>query len=597
MGYDSLEDIKVSNYLVRYIVPFSYDSKTDADDYTYAFQKLMEAKWELKENDKAESECYEYLKTIYTVAEDKKDNPNTIGSLWKMPQKKKEKMLVSCWREKTGQENVKKKEREQEVILKGMVSEAGLYLLKNKIGLFWYEVEFAKGEISLDSLVEFQNRFKELSSHGDGTQIRLTGEICVGQRDVISDPDAADFYNVEIVGRKEFRKRKPKTTEETEKKSFKTPYRISKEAVIKALRVVGSEEQIKSIKLKEAEEVIRDGNTLRLMYDIVLSSGKMGIWIQETLSALDCEVHYYPECKHQNTVNIPDKALLFNYIAVDEAELKKEGKENGLKYAAYYLTKGFKKSYKPSPDFEAEMQYPFENIIWNAQREGCGIYLSFSEENKGFLADNSKRKRVANDYFHLYMSLLQQSYVLLRFSEEIATTISANKSDYRSRESRIGEKLEDLQLRINLFLMKNIYASVGFTNHHNQFYAYIEKTLNIKEDIDALNSGVSVLDELLRRREEEQRTREKEQEEESSDRMQKALAVLSILSVLSLPKTLTELFGIDIIDCVNLEGPYTGILLFIFYVATIILFVILIKASLPVLKKLFTKSHKKNVER
>ena len=151
---------------------------------------------------------------------------------------------------------------------------------------------------------------------------------------------------------------------------------------------------------------------------------------------------------------------------------------------------------------------------------------------------------------------------------------------------------------------------------------YIENALNIKEDIAALNSGVTVLDELLRRRDVEQRTAEKERianmhrqeaeqralekeqevkrrrqeaeqralekerEDEKSDRMQIAFTVLTVLSVLSLPKTLAEFFSIDIVDWSNWENPWICVLLIVFYIIALFVLTFVLKYTLPVLKKL-----------
>ena len=595
MGYESLEGVKVTNYLLRYVIPFSYDDKTAEDSYTYAVQKLKEAGWTLEERSQAESECYDYLKTIYTMAEDDEENSNVVGSIWSMPWKKKEKVSI-CYQE----EEIINGEKKQKKLLEGNISKAGIYLLKNKIGLFWYEVDLAseKYNITLDLLVEFQNRFKELASHGDGIQIKLSGEFEVDKEYILAENDnPTPHYKVVS-----FPKKDKKAKEEIKKKSYK----IAKKALIDHVDFLKSEDEIGS-SLLNAISYSKDGKEgLKLKYTITLATSKLGVWISRKLAALDCEISYYPNRNDGMEEIIPDKAILFNYVAVEE--VKKERTAEGLKYAAYYLTKGYKRSYHPAKNFESEMKYPFENIIWNVQKEGCGLYISYDEENKVFLIDGMK-DRVARDYFHLYMSLLQQSYILLKFSEEIATTISTDKDEYRYRGTQVGKKLEDLQLRINLFLMKNIYASVGFTSQHNQFYTYAEQALNIKEDIDALNSGVGVLDELLRRKEAEQRVLEKEEEEkrrrqeaeqkalekeaeeEKSARMQMAFSVLTVLSVLSMPKTLSEFFGVDIVDYINLADSWSGILLTIFYVVTICLFAFVLKHTLPVLKK-FKKSSK-----
>ena len=561
MEFESLKEIKVSDSLFRYIVPFSYDDKTKEDSYTYAIRKLKEANWILEKRSSKESECFEYLRTIYTMEEDVKENNTVVGSIWKIPYNNKERVSIVYQ-----QEVVEDNKKHQKTVLEAQIVDAGIYLLKNKIGLFWYEIDIKNRDITLDLLVEFQNRFKELANRDDAILIKLSGEFLVEKNDIFpSNGDIPNCYDVSLIS-KENKKVKENNTQQA--------YKIENKTIVNGISLLKDQKEIKTANLKAIEIKKNDKKLYNLKYDITLNTSKWGVWISRKLAEMNCEISFYPNRSEQLEKTIPDKALLFNYIAIQEGLQK----EQELKYAAYYLTKGYKKSYKPNSSFQTEMVYPFENIIWNAQKEGCGIYVSFSDDNKGFMSGGMK-DRVSRDYFHLYMSLLQQSYTLLRFSEEIATSIPTDKDEYRYYGARIEKKLEDLQLRINIFLMKNVYSSVGFSGQHNQFYTYIEKTLNIKEDISALNSGMEVLEELLRRKELERRDT--------------ALMLISLLSLLAFPHTMAEVIGIPIDNILGFSDVTINYILYGLYFVTILLFVFVLPNFLRSLKKnFFSKPYK-----
>ena len=129
------------------------------------------------------------------------------------------------------------------------------------------------------------------------------------------------------------------------------------------------------------------------------------------------------------------------------------------------------------------------------------------------------------------MYLLQQSYGVMHMSAYIAESISAE-------EDLNSNALLNIEERINRFLVKNTTASISHVGHHNKYYSYIEKELNVKEDMESLNRGVDALEEILYRK-------AAEAEKQKNEIVQTAFSIISIIGVLSVPSTLIEFFQLN----------------------------------------------------
>lgn len=305
-----------------------------------------------------------------------------------------------------------------------------------------------------------------------------------------------------------------------------------------------------------------------------LNEGKscvLGKWVADVLENLDCErIEYFPERKvdkdssiyslkkakkaNINLVDIeaigriPDKAILYNYVAISESAIKESGYEqeskNVLETMAYYMALGYNKTYEMDMHVREGMLHPYNNIVEFVKKEGFAECAIFKEKNKNFFI-NRKFINMRTDYFHMYMNLLQQSYSILNMSKELATSLPTNQESYRAGKKGISKRLEDIETRINLFLIKSVKASVSHVENQNEFYSYVENGLHIREDLDALRDGVGTLEEIQRRR-------ESARQEKRNELMQTAFALLTILGVLELPKTLMEFLLIDV-DLGNLK--------------------------------------------
>lgn len=241
-----------------------------------------------------------------------------------------------------------------------------------------------------------------------------------------------------------------------------------------------------------------------------------GGWISEILFELNCNVIFYPFRKSAvQGKALPDKAILFHHLSTTN--------DKEIVDYAYYLTRGYKQSYKRPSDVDKLMMHPFDNVYFFATSEGCGYYAVSNADNKAFFNDPSK---VMGDYFELFIMLLYQSYTLVLCSEKIANGLSANSEDYKKYSAETIEELENINIDLNVFLAKSVYSSVSHVQHQNDFYEYVSSTLRIKENIESVSAGI----EALRNLENNLMEEEKEKQQRS---LEVGVTLISILAIFS----------------------------------------------------------------
>ncbi len=203
---------------------------------------------------------------------------------------------------------------------------------------------------------------------------------------------------------------------------------------------------------------------------------------------------------------------MFNYFVFETKDT--DDADRMLTEQAYYLSKGYKDSYKIPDGIEDKMLRPFTNVVLYATKEGMGYYVTTgeNEDNRYYTGDKGLYVKVMNDYFLIYILILQQSYALLKFSEMIGEGLSANPEQYLESELqyynesvrekneaffRLERKVRDLTTQVNVFLTKNVRASVSHIQHHNDFYNYAREQLNVIRETKDLTSGLESLQGLL----------------------------------------------------------------------------------------------------
>lgn len=253
----------------------------------------------------------------------------------------------------------------------------------------------------------------------------------------------------------------------------------------------------------------------------------VGSWITETVEQAAGPVNFLPGRTHEGKP-VPDKPLLFYYVTLPKSLAT--GDEPEL---AYCLTNGFKQSYDRPENFSERIYKPFKNVTWYASEAGCGQLAVYNDavdaggkkdkrNNAEFFLSNMK-KRVERTYFPLYILLLYQNYSLIHYAGRLERDFPAEISQY---DKETISKLLGFSKEIDVFLLKNVFASVSHIDHHNGFYQYVSERLNLKKDIASITVGLDSLNTLVQR--------EVDKTEEDSDRIRdRALAFIALLAMVS----------------------------------------------------------------
>lgn len=273
-----------------------------------------------------------------------------------------------------------------------------------------------------------------------------------------------------------------------------------------------------------------------------------GEWISELLS------RFYSNCHFFNAVgrnlDRPDTALIFNYAVLD-GEL-----EEDLSRTACVLANGYTDRYRLHPSAFSDIVNPFENTCWYASKGGCGYFAANASPN-GFF-ENALSTRIRIDYFFMYILALYQSYSLLNYLRRMSSEHSADPNKYLHL-SEEGTSLGHFVAEINTFLMKGMYSSVSYIHHQNEFFEYLQKRLNIKDNIESISLGIDALVNLQRLQKDKYDALRKEAESERSAAREKrvngALAIISLLSVFSAVNDLEYFIN----NCIAVLGSGTDI--------------------------------------
>ncbi|MCR5221382.1 MAG: hypothetical protein K6D90_00755 [Lachnospiraceae bacterium] len=121
----------------------------------------------------------------------------------------------------------------------------------------------------------------------------------------------------------------------------------------------------------------------------------------------------------------------------------------------------------------------------HACNEGCGYYVIAEEDNRNFFK-KGMAVNFMSDYFLLYILALNNRYSLIRFAERIGNELLSDAAAYLSpginadsninnnRERRdlydLEQKVTRLVTEIDVFITKNLRASVSYVEHQSDFY-------------------------------------------------------------------------------------------------------------------------------
>lgn len=273
----------------------------------------------------------------------------------------------------------------------------------------------------------------------------------------------------------------------------------------------------------------------------------------------------------------------------------------------YYLTRGYKPSYKVSDNTTDERKQMFrrhENDFWDASLEGVGDFVLIYDNLFDSLPDQTENNKVKQktslffdkvrplemrgDYFILYILLLYQHYSVVYFSKKITETIPMQKNVFldKSNDNQIiYNRLRDIKLDVNLFFANGMFESVGQITDMCTIYSFIEEKLQVKKHIESLQRGINDLDALR----EEIQTK---QQAEKDAHLNKILFIISVLAIISII--------VDSVQFFTLIGQYIMPLMRTlwstiisgncFALAGVIIFIVVTIGSCIFIKR---KSHKK----
>ena len=467
---------------LRYVVPFKFE-----DAFEDALKKIGEQKevkknkvrtlWERRtiEKERAESDLYGYIKDeFHFLDDDEMLSGEKLGAEWifwrsdeassKDGQRVKELLYFP--------EGLKKKKDDKSAdwaipeSWNVTVSNLGLMLFRNGLGMVWYELKVHQNSIKSDQLKTFQNVIRELSRS-------MASVVWEKQKE---EPE----FGVVL----------------SEKNGFKTyisPFSFANwiNDIVGFLKV-------------------------RYLAERKYSYSKMIKNNMNALKGLRNEVVKREETIKDRYSYSPDKAILFSYVSFGQSE---DVDSRNDKYSlAYHLTNGYKDSYHYSAEISNEIKSPFDDVYWYATQEGAAYLAWVSEDNKEVF-ESLIPSKVRTDYFALYMKILYQSFSLLLYAEKIQTNISAVNEKYIAEP--LDKRITELFGEINLFLTKSMATSVSHIHHQSEFYVYIKKQLRVQDDVESVTAGLNALDAIQReqrQREENKRIQEAWQEEQRRDR-------------------------------------------------------------------------------
>lgn len=486
----------INSSCLRYVVPFKYEESFEEvltkvekqkEEKIIQDKKTGETKiqekilWERKKAtlDGPESDLYAYVRNELRFEDDTKAlSENKIGGEWILrgseeSSEKKGHGIKQLLYFPDGLKKSKDNKEEKWDIPKGLnisISNVGLLLFRNGLGLFWYEIKLPGNGFDSNLLKAFQNDIRELNrgtaalfweiqkNEPDYGMVILENN---GYKTYISPflfgqwvNEAIHFINVSYLAER--------------KNSYLT-------------MIKNSMAELKNVK---GEIVSREKNDVKL------------------------------------EANFPDKAILFTY-----ASFTARGTDDSLedKYSfIFHIANGYKDSYHFSDEISEEIKKPFDEAYWYATQEGAA-YLSWPSFDNKEVFNSLIPSKVRTDYFALYLKTLYQSFSLLIYAERIQTDISAVKGKYLVEP--LDKRITELFGEINLFLTKSMATTVSHIHHQSEFYVYLKKQLRIHEDVKSVTAGLNALDILQReqrQREEAKRVQEAWQEEQRRDREEQA---------------------------------------------------------------------------
>lgn len=210
----------------------------------------------------------------------------------------------------------------------------------------------------------------------------------------------------------------------------------------------------------------------------------------------------YSKPKYDKSINlIPDKAICFSYV-VFNTNYKNMTDEERDAYS-FHISRAYKNSYQYTPLSNKNPYRELESIYWNACQEGCAYIAYPVEPDEDAIDrtignsvfyNDTQVERIKYSYVYLFIRALYQSRSILKYSREISEKLSFDVNEY-SKGKRYKE-VANLYTRINLFKTRVLSSSVSFITLQVDFYLFLKDVLHIEDDTNRLTEGLEALNSL-----------------------------------------------------------------------------------------------------
>lgn len=190
-----------------------------------------------------------------------------------------------------------------------------------------------------------------------------------------------------------------------------------------------------------------------------------GKWIASMLADIP-ELHFTP----QRSGGVPDTALQMSYTY-----LSSESQDDTYDYI-FRISHGYNNSYNRCANNIDDIYTPFADdhfLISETGMAQCAVQSSNKQSNLFF--ENEALNRSENYYF-IYLLILQQYYGLLYQSGRAACVVKDNNEKNTSLES-----LKNLVCDMNVFSVRNMFSKISYISNYNNFYSYAKQMLAISD--------------------------------------------------------------------------------------------------------------------
>ena len=485
-------------YRLKHVIPFMHQSQSSTGNSYIELQKKISqnctnpsSNWKpVTASKKSEQDVYDYI--LRSLDGSKEDTPDySICSIWN-------------YNVGNGKElrYVNRSSPGINLAFDFKITNVELFLFSNHVGFICFEIVLPPDINDYDTFIEFQNELKEFSfTKKDSFLLEQAYKLSLMNTDI--DDNANLFCGTKCVNQ------------------------YNKERWIKnsCLAKVKSQFDKDLIHIKE-----NDVSPSRKQI-IFYRTFNIGVWADLILKRLLEDSSVFIEFYANRTTNInddiirtPDKSILFSYYVVDDLKLS----EKDIHDNVFRIANGYNNKYIVNISFKDYFE-PLSGIIWYASRQGCGCIV-YPPLSKSKYFNGKFRTKIMDDYFILYIVLLNQMLGLAYYAKTISTSFPSDIKRYTSPDKELYFKLSTVSTELNLFLMKCVCTSVSSIQQQNEFNYYVKQQLHIEEDIDALTKGLQKLnalqDSLIKKEEEDKNS-------SMNQRLTISIAFLSLLAAIS----------------------------------------------------------------